>query len=179
MHRLAIVFVVMLMGLSILVAPNEVDAKAKRKKTPPPPPAATVPADQLALDAEEQAFLRLLNQYRQSRGLVALTVNQQLTAAAVWHSTDMATKNYFSHTDSLGRDPFKRMAAFGYTANTWKGENIAAGYATATAVFEGWKASAGHNANMLNPNYRVIGIGRVVKAGSRYTTYWTTDFGGQ
>ena len=37
----------------------------------------------------------------------------------------MASKNYFSHTDSLGRDPFTRMNAFGYSASAM-GENIAA-----------------------------------------------------
>ena len=40
-------------------------------------------------------------------------------------------KAYFSHTDSLGRDPWTRMCYFGYCYNTWKGENIAAGYVTA------------------------------------------------
>jgi hypothetical protein len=91
----------------------------------------------------------------------------------------MATNNYFSHTDSLGRDPFERMADFGYTYNTWKGENLAAGADTAQGAFNLWKNSPGHNANMLNGNFKVIGIARVYGAGSQYGWYWTTDFGGQ
>lgn len=39
-------------------------------------------------------------------------------------------------------------------------------------------ASSGHNQNMLNPNYRVIGIARAYDAASSYGWYWTTDFGG-
>ena len=65
----------------------------------------------------------------------------------------MATKNRFSHTDSLGRTFGIRLNAFSYGFPTYRGENIAAGYASGTATFEQWRASAGHNTNMLNPNY--------------------------
>jgi uncharacterized protein YkwD len=150
--------------------------------TPTPAlPTATPTAtpDPATLDSEEAAFLTLINQYRQSKGLPPLTLNTTLTTASKWMSQDMANKNYFSHTDSLGRDPFTRMAAFGYTANTYKAENIAAGYSTAASVMTGWQNSSGHNANMLNPNYKVIGIGRAYNANSTYKWYWTTDFGGQ
>jgi uncharacterized protein YkwD len=148
--------------------------------TPTPRPPTTTPTPPATgLAPEEQTFLNLINQYRQSRGLTPLALNQSLVNAARWHSNDMATNGYFSHTDSLGRDPFRRMADFGYTANTYKGENIAAGYSTAAAVMAGWQASPGHNGNMLNPNYRTIGIGLAQRAGSPYGTYWTTTFGGQ
>jgi uncharacterized protein YkwD len=149
------------------------------KAAAPAPPPTPEPTPDGSLEPEEAAFLALINQYRQSRGLAPLAINPNLTAAAEWMSQDMAAKGYFSHTDSLGRDPFQRMAAFGYTANTWKGENIAAGYQTAAQVMAGWQSSAGHNANMLNGNVTVIGIGRAYKAGSPYGHYWTTTFGGQ
>ncbi len=132
-----------------------------------------------ALDSEEQAFLTLINNYRQANGLGSLSLNGELNAAADWMSKDMAAKDYFSHTDSLGRDPFQRMAAFGYNYNTWKGENLAAGVDTAQAALGLWKGSPGHNANMLNPNFKVIGIARAYGDGSTYGWYWTTDFGGQ
>jgi uncharacterized protein YkwD len=73
---------------------------------------------QTTLDAEEQAFLRLINEHRAQNGLRPLQASVTVTDAAKWMSGDMATKNYFSHTDSLGRDPFVRMAAFGYNYNT-------------------------------------------------------------
>lgn len=131
-----------------------------------------------ALDSEEQAVVNLINTYRQQNGLNPLQISTTLDAAAEWMSTDMATKNYFSHTDSLGRDPFQRMAAFGYGYNAYKGENIAAGYGTASQTFAQWRNSAGHNQNMLNPNYKVMGIARVYNAASTYKWYWTNDFGG-
>lgn len=138
-----------------------------------------LPADATtALDPEEQAFLDLLNNYRQQNGVGPLLAEPSLTDAARWMSADMGTHAYFSHTDSLGRNPWDRMAAFGYNYNTWRGENIAAGTSSAQTVFDLWRNSSGHNANMLSSNYRVIGIGRVYTPGSPYGWYWTTDFGG-
>ncbi len=135
-------------------------------------------ASAVALDGEEQAFLGLINQYRAQNGLGGLSLDGQLNDASKWMSQDMCAKNYFSHTDSLGRDPFARMAAFGYNYNTWKGENLAAGTDTAQAAFDIWRNSPGHNANMLNGNFTVIGIGRALGCAG-YSAYWTTDFGGQ
>ena len=135
------------------------------------------PAD--ALDNEETAVLDLINQYRASNGLGTLALNGTLNNAARWMSEDMATSNYFSHTDSLGRDPFVRLSDFGYTYNTWKGENLAAGIDSSTQAFDLWKGSPGHNANMLNPNFNVIGIARAYSASSTFGWYWATDFGGQ
>jgi|FLYL01.1.fsa_nt_gi uncharacterized protein YkwD len=79
-----------------------------------------------AIDSEEQLFLDLLNSYRAQNGRVALQLDAKLNNAADWMSNDMGVNRYFSHTDSLGRDPFVRMCDFGYCYNTWKGENLAA-----------------------------------------------------
>ena len=70
------------------------------------------------------------------------------------------------------------MAASGYSYNTNKGENIAAGQSTAALVMGAWKASPGHDANMLSAAYKVIGVSFYTLSGSPYTYYWTTDFGG-
>src|SRR5437764_920605 len=82
------------------------------------------------LDSEQSAFLTLINNYRAQNGLGPLQVSVTLQNSSQWMSTDMATKNYFSHTDSLGRDPFTRMTAFGYTYYP-EGANIAARSANA------------------------------------------------
>jgi len=139
---------------------------------------AATPTSTSTLDAEEGALCRTINDYRAKNGLGVLRVSTSLRNAAKWDTTDMAQKNYFSHTDSLGRDPFQRMTAFGYNFSTAKGENIAAGNATAAATFAQWKASAGHNQNMLGSSYKVIGISRTYSAAATYGWYWTTDFGG-
>ncbi len=130
-----------------------------------------------SLDSEEQAFLGLINAYRQQNGLGTLTISTNLNRAAAWMVNDLAANSYFSHTDSLGRSPYQRAIDCGYPSGA--GENLAAGTAwnTAQAAFDAWKASPGHNANMLLSYYQVIGIARVYNAGSTYGWYWATDFG--
>jgi uncharacterized protein YkwD len=132
-----------------------------------------------SIDSEEQSFIDTLNQYRVNNSLPPLLIDPSLQAAADWMSTDLGEQNYFDHTDSTGRDPWTRMCDFGYCYNAWKGENIAAGYVTGADVFQGWKGSPGHNANMLGPNYRVMGLARVFTQGSSFSWYWTNDFGSE
>ncbi len=130
------------------------------------------------LGPEEQAFMGLLNDYRAQNGLGPIGLDSSIQTAAEWMSTDMGENDYFSHTDSLGRSPWDRMCDSGYCYNTWKGENIAAGYQTAQAVFDAWRDSPGHNANMLGENYLVMGIALVYTQASTFGYYWTNDFGG-
>lgn len=132
-----------------------------------------------ALDSEEQTFLSIINNYRAANGLGTLAIDPQLNEVALWMANDMASNDYFSHTDSLGRDPFQRMDQMGYTYNTWRGENLVAGTEGAQASFEMWTGSPGHNANMLGEHYTVIGIARKFNQSSSFGWYWATEFGGQ
>jgi uncharacterized protein YkwD len=135
----------------------------------------TVGSTALALDAEEQKFLQLINNYRAQNGRPALENSTNLNRAAAWMANDLGVNRYFSHTDSLGRSVGTRVQNCDYPGGA--GENIAGGYDTAQRAFDAWKASSGHNSNMLNSNYRMIGIGRAYVSGSPYGWYWVTDFG--
>lgn len=128
-------------------------------------------------DGEEMAFLSLLNNYRSQNGQSALTVSQTLNRTAAWMVNDMGTNDYFSHTDSLGRSAYKRAVDCGYAGGA--GENLAGGseWDTAQEAFDAWKASPGHNANMLDGYYTEIGIARTNAPGSPYGWYWATEFG--
>jgi uncharacterized protein YkwD len=106
-----------------------------------------------------------------------LAWNDLLTSAADGHSKDMAAKNYFSHTSADGRTLGDRVSATGY-AWTMLGENIAAGYATTNAVMDGWIASPGHCANLMNASFAEVGVACVPGAAAdTYSTYWTMDLG--
>jgi uncharacterized protein YkwD len=140
---------------------------------------APSPSTTGVLDSEESAFFTLINQYRAANALPLLQLSADLTLAAHWMSTDMATHNNLDHTDSLGRDPFTRMEDFGYVGATSMGENIAAGNETGQDTLTQWQNSPPHNANMLDADYLAIGVGRAYDAASEYGWYWTTDFGSE
>lgn len=107
----------------------------------------------------------------------ALTWNDRLTASADAHSADMAAKNYFSHTSADGRTLADRVNATGY-AWALLGENIAAGYGSVNAVMDGWIASPGHCANLMNAGFAEVGVACVPgAAGDTYSSYWTMDLG--
>ena len=106
-----------------------------------------------------------------------LVWNEALVQAAAAHSDDMVAHNLFSHTGSDRSSLGARATAAGYV---WSGlgENIAAGQATAADVVDGWMKSDGHCANLMNANFRNIGVACVAgNAGTTYRTYWTQDFG--
>ncbi|MEO8458543.1 MAG: CAP domain-containing protein, partial [Chloroflexota bacterium] len=132
-----------------------------------------------ALDNEEQTFLATINNYRAQHGLGALTESPKLDNVASWMANDMATNNYFSHEDSLGRDPFDRMDQLGYDYNTWRGENLVAGTEGSSEAFRMWSESPPHNENMLGEHYTVIGISRAYDPTSVFGWYWATEFGGE
>jgi hypothetical protein len=131
-----------------------------------------------ALDSQEQALVTLINNYRAQNGRSPLAIDIDLNEAADWMSNDMGVHDYYGHIDSLGREPAERMCSFGYCHQTWKGENIAAGFATANEVFNAWKMSPPDDADMLQTAYKVLGLARVEVPGSTYGWYWTGDFAG-
>jgi uncharacterized protein YkwD len=155
----------------------------------PPSAAAPAPAPQTLstcnlLDFAASALARV-NQHRAagatcgSRGAfppaAALAWNDRLTQAADVHSRDMQGNNFFSHTGSGGSSASQRVDAAGYAWSS-VGENIAAGYPTVNAVVDGWMASEGHCANLMNANFSDFGLACVSGAPSNtYSTYWTMD----
>lgn len=124
----------------------------------------------------ESDVIDLVNDERAAEGLGPLSYDANLTAAARGHSQDMGLNDYFDHIGLDGSTPGDRITEAGYSWNTY-GENIAAGYATPAAVVAGWMASAGHRANILNPNFCDIGVGYAYVASSTYGRYWTQNFG--
>ncbi|MBS7562987.1 CAP domain-containing protein [Mucilaginibacter sp. Bleaf8] len=105
-----------------------------------------------------------------------LVWNDDLEQAANAHAKDMARNDYFSHTSQDGRTISDRIMKAGYTYNGYKsfavGENIARGQLSIAEVSNGWFKSVGHCKNLMNPDFREIGI-------AENKTYWVQDFGGR
>ncbi len=129
-------------------------------------------ADNLA-----QQVVALTNIERAKHNLPPLKHQQNLRDAAMWMAQDMADKNYFSHTDSLGRKIGERFPAFGYTSYSMIAENICAGYRTPEIAIAAWMDSEGHRKNILRDNVREIGVGYGYNSSSEYGRYWAQGFG--
>lgn len=95
--------------------------------------------------------------------------NSQLEAAAYVHSEDMYTNKYFDHIAPDGSNGGVRIDKAGYNWFTF-GENIAVGFKSEKEVLDGWLQSPGHCKNIMNKNFKEMGVARV-------GTYWTQEFG--
>ncbi len=120
----------------------------------------------------------------------ALAPNVLLESAAVSHSNWMLSADIFSHIESNGSTPASRATSAGYKWNM-VGENIAmqgstgkldAGKAIA-AEHDGLMRSAGHRLNLLEGNYREIGVGQEIgvftQAGQNYNASMVTEVFGR
>jgi hypothetical protein len=137
--------------------------------------------------ANEQYLLELINAERAKAGVQPLAFDNDLSEAAEGHSRWMLAADVFSHTGSGGSSSTQRMKAAGYVLNgSWAtGENIA--WATTRAptgyqdevklLHTNLMNSSGHRANLLNPNFREVGLG--VEVGDyrgRSSAFLTEDF---
>ncbi|GAA3048218.1 hypothetical protein GCM10017562_07930 [Streptomyces roseofulvus] len=116
--------------------------------------------------------ISLVNAERAKAGCGPLTANATLTSAAQGHSDDMAARDFFDHTNPDGDGPGERVTAAGYPWTTY-GENIAKGQTTPEQVMDAWMNSPGHRANILNCDFKEIGVGIHTDGGP----YWTQVFG--
>lgn len=96
--------------------------------------------------------LEKLNELRASKGLSALTMDEELLDTAMQRAAEISV--YYSHTRPDGRSCFTA-----FPTNGALGENIAIGQKTPTEVMEDWTNSEGHYNNMINSSFRSVGIG--------------------
>ncbi|MFB6616120.1 CAP domain-containing protein [Streptomyces sp. NPDC056367] len=152
-------------------------AKPSAKPAPvtkaPEKTAAPVPAEPAdGHSAEEAAVLALVNQERAMAGCGPVRANPPLATIAQAFSKDMATRGFFDHTDPDGLGPWDRAAKAG--VGGLGGENIARGQGDAQSVMTAWMNSPGHKANILNCEFRTLGVGAYFADGG---PWWTQDFG--
>ncbi|MEU9184978.1 CAP domain-containing protein [Streptomyces sp. NPDC048484] len=142
--------------------------KAPSKKAPETTPskAASTPS------TAEAAVLSLVNDERAKAGCSPVTASGSLAALAEAFSEDMAARGFFDHTDPNGASPWDRAEKADIT--NLGGENIARGQADAAAVMEAWMNSPGHRANILNCDFKTLGVGAHFASGG---PWWTQDFG--
>ena len=72
----------------------------------------------------------------------------------------MLAKGYWAHFAPDGTSPWSFFLSFGYKYR-YAGENLARDFQDAPSAVNAWMNSPSHRENILNPNYRDIGIGVV------------------
>lgn len=131
-------------------------------------------AERVALSTLKKRVIALTNKKRVNHGCARVKSNAALGRAAQKHTKLMAEADILSH--QLAGEPslLQRYRNEGYNPSWW-GENIAYNQATARQVVNSWMASAGHRRNILNCNFKHIGIGYAKNTAG--APFWTQDFG--
>ena len=128
--------------------------------------AKTVPSEKVRLTSSDAAeAATLISAYRRARGLPPVSADARLNEVAGVQARAVAEAGTLSH------GAFEtRMSAFGIGG--YSAENLSAGSATVSAAIGRWKSSPGHDANLLMPQARRIGLARADSPGFGYGHYW-------
>lgn len=121
----------------------------------------------------ELQLFDLTNAARVHHGVRAVKWDSLIQLTAYNHSLDMATQNYFSHTNLKGESPFDRMNKDGISYRV-AGENLAYGQSSSVFAHEGLMNSIGHRENLLKPEFALLGIG--VAFNEENQPYYTENF---
>lgn len=114
----------------------------------------------------------MISKYRESHGLTAVAIDPVLERVAQGQALAMARADTMSHTidgnlvtrlDEAGVEPSAAI------------ENVSEGYRTLASALSGWRRSPPHDANLLNPRMRRMGIASAVAPASKYKVYWALD----
>jgi uncharacterized protein YkwD len=152
------------------------------------PAKRTAARSHVQLSTLESTLLGQINAARANHGLRPFRLAYGLTLAATQHSHSMAQKGYFSHDSANGGVFWRRIASYyGYRGyRDWSvGENIlwSSPDVTPASAFRMWMESPEHRKNLLDREWREIGLGAVHVAsapgvyGGDQVTIVTADFG--
>lgn len=111
---------------------------------------------------DEERFVSKINELRTSLGLVPLNVDAELTERSrIWSET-------MRQAGSISHDPNPGTAM----SADWKtiGENVGVG-GDVDALFEAFVRSPAHYANLINPEWRFVGVGVVMDGDRMFTTH--------
>lgn len=141
----------------------EVDVKVERVEeaspsatpiitpTPEPENKPEVSAATTVTGSFDVSVISRINEYRVANGLNALDATPRL------NQTAQCRINYLISTGTWSHNNFR--ACFRTNGvRLHYGENLARQWANSDQAFEAWKQSPTHNANLLNPNWKYVGV---------------------
>lgn len=108
-------------------------------------------------EISEAKLFALVNEERRKAGVAELVLRSEVLPIARSHARDMWERKYFSHVSPEGKDVGTRLDEKNIDY-TFAGENLALAPSVSTA-HTGLMNSEGHRANILEPNFKKLGIG--------------------
>ncbi len=122
-------------------------------------------------------LIDLTNENRVAYNQQPLVRSTKLDIAAELKGNDMANKQYFSHDSPEGVTPWYWFRQAGYNF-LYAGENLAINFTDASEVEEAWLGSPTHRANIMNAQFREIGIATVQGVYNNYPTIYIVQMFG-
>lgn len=122
-------------------------------------------------------IVELTNEERGSGSLTELVRNPLLDAAATLKAQDMAKNGYFAHYSPAGVSPWYWFDTAGYNY-LHAGENLAVHFTESGEVVDAWMQSPSHRANIMNGQYREIGVGTAKGEYKGYPTIFVVQLFG-
>ncbi|MEX2028322.1 MAG: CAP domain-containing protein [Candidatus Curtissbacteria bacterium] len=104
-----------------------------------------------------QQIIDLTNQKRAEANLGQLSASPMLETAARAKAANMFAENYWAHFAPSGKTPWTFITVAGYKY-LFAGENLARDFTDASAVVDAWMGSPSHRGNIMDKNYKEIGV---------------------
>jgi uncharacterized protein YkwD len=152
------------------------------------PAGATSQAPTNAMASLQRGVLSTINSYRRAHGLGPVRLSTSLSAAARFHSAEMAQRGFFSHNSANGGSFDRRILRYYSVRGSrywsvgenllWSSPDVDAGGAVTM-----WINSPEHKKILLTSRWREVGLSAVHVAsapgtyGGREVTIVTADFG--
>lgn len=111
----------------------------------------------LFADISAQRIIVLTNEVRQQYNLPLVREDSLLNKAAEEKAEDMFENKYFGHYSPTNVSPWDWIDKSGYDYY-YAGENLAMNFLDTEEVIKGWLNSPSHRENLLNKDYKDIGI---------------------
>jgi uncharacterized protein YkwD/predicted small lipoprotein YifL len=119
--------------------------------------------------------LRLTNQMRAEKGLRPLQLSEKLCTQANVRAEEVAWSGKHSHYRPNLKSYTSIFKENGITTGL-AGENLGWYYSSAADVCAAWKASQTHYENIMNPDFKYIGIGVAAEADPTKNLCWVQHF---
>lgn len=134
-------------------------------------PAFSSPPAHAASSSFERAVVKRINQARIAHGLRPLRAARPLRVVAFRHSGFLARRGLLQHSSADGSSFDRRIRR--HLPAVHVGETVARG-PSAHYVVRAWLRSPGHRRLLLEPAFRIVGVGAHV--GAARMIYVTADF---